>query len=89
MTRQQLHRLLVAPESLVVDLADAALLALERSLCLEHPRLHVDPAADDPEVRRRARDILRPAARLRHQLRAYRRALERQLREAQADDWPF
>jgi hypothetical protein len=89
MTRRQLHRLLVAPETLVVDLADAALLALERALRLEHHRLDVDPAADDPEVRRRARNILRPAARLRRALRSYRTAIERQLRDAQRDDWPF
>jgi hypothetical protein len=88
MTPQQMHRLLVAPESLVVDLADAALLALERALRLEHPHLDVDPAAD-PEVRQRAREILRPAARLRRALRGYRRALERHLREARGDDWPF
>jgi hypothetical protein len=89
MTRRQLHRLLVAPESLVVDLADAALLALERALRLEHPRLDVDPGADDPEVRRRAREILRPAARLRRALRRYRRALERQLRDAHGQHSPF
>jgi hypothetical protein len=89
MTRRQLHRLLVAPETLVVDLADAALLALERALRLQHPRLDVDPSATDPDVRQRAREILHPASRLRRALRAYRRALERQLRNIHADDWPF
>ncbi len=87
MTRQQLHRLLVAPESLVVDLADAALLALEGPSGSRTSSTVVDPAADDPEVRRRARHLAAcsttpaPATRL--------PSRPRQLREAQADDWPF
>jgi hypothetical protein len=68
MTRRQLHRLLVAPETLVVDLAHAALLALDRALRLEHPRLDVDPDGD-PDLRQRARDILQRAAHLRPALR--------------------
>jgi hypothetical protein len=88
MTPRQLHRLLVAPNTLVVDLAETALLALERALRLEHPRLDVDPA-DDPDLRRQARAILAPAAHLRRELRAYRRALERRLADLQDNDWPF
>jgi len=88
MTSRQLHRLLVAPDTLVVDLAEAALLALERALRLQHPRLDVDPD-DDPDLRRQARAILRPATHLRRALRAYRRALERQLADLHNHDWPF
>lgn len=87
MSPRQLHRLLVAPDTLVLDLADAALLALERAIRLEHPRLDVDPH-DDPEVRKRARALLGPAARLRRSLRSYRRALERHI-HASENEWPF
>jgi hypothetical protein len=87
MSPRQLHRLLVAPDTLVLDLADAALLALERAIRLEHPRLDVDPH-DDAEVRRRARALLGPAGRLRRSLRSYRRAVERHIRAVQ-NDWPF
>ena len=87
MSPRRLHRLLLAPETLVLDLAEAALLALERAIRLEHPRLDSDPV-EDPEVRMRARALLRPAARLRRSLRSYRRALDRRLRHLH-DDLPF
>ena len=43
MTPSALHRLLIAPEIIVVDLALAALRALDRALLAEHPRLHAPP----------------------------------------------
>ena len=43
MTPSELHRLLIAPEIIVVDLALAALRALDRALLAEHPRLHAPP----------------------------------------------
>ena len=88
MTPRQLLRLLVAPDTLTVDLAQAALLALERAIRLEHSPLDIDPT-DDPDLRRLARAILRPAAHLRRALRAYRRALERQLADLQDSGRPF
>ena len=39
MTPRQLHHLLIAPELIVVDLVEAALVALERALLVEHPPL--------------------------------------------------
>ncbi len=55
MTPSELHRLLIAPEIIVVDLALAALRALDRALLAEHPRLHAPPDPADSLVQRRAR----------------------------------
>ena len=46
MTVEELWRLLIALEIIVLDVVAAALLALERALVLEHPLVH-DPASDD------------------------------------------
>ena len=55
MTPDELHRLLIAPEIIVVDLADAALLALERALLAEHPLLEtLRRTTEHPPVRRHA-----------------------------------
>jgi hypothetical protein len=89
MTPRQLHRLLIAPELIVVDLADAALIALERALCVEHPLLDAPPPTEHPPVRRRARDVLRRVGRLRASLRGYRRVVQDILREAEQRDSPF
>lgn len=89
MTPAHLHRLLIAPEIIVVDLTLAALVALERALLVEHPLLDADPSDDDPLARRRARSVIRAASRLRHALRRYQRFVRRVLREAQAPDLPF
>jgi hypothetical protein len=90
MTAEQLRRLLVAPELLVVDLVDHALDALRLALLAEHPLLDDDlAAADDPPIQRRARAVLDHAARLRRALDAYRREVRRVLRELPADDMPF
>jgi hypothetical protein len=90
MTPDQTHRLLIAPELIVLDLADAALLALDHALHLEHPLVDASPSDDDPLIRRRARAILQPAAALRRALRAYRRTADRIiLRKSQRNDLPF
>ncbi len=89
MTVDEFRRLLFAPELIVLDLADAALIALERALLLEHP-LVLNPACDDdPLVRRRARVVLRSAARLLRALRVYRGVVLAILREAETEDDPF
>ena len=89
MTVDEFRRLLFAPEIIILDVADAALLALERALILEHPLVH-DPASDDdPLVRRRARDVLRSAARLLRDLRNYRGVVLSFLRDADLQDHPF
>jgi hypothetical protein len=89
MTIDEFRRLLIAPEIIVLDVVDAALLALERALVLEHPLVR-DPASDDdPPVRRRARVVLRSAARLLRDLRRYRDVVRDILREADQDDTPF
>jgi hypothetical protein len=43
MTPRQFHRLLVAPEIIVVDLAESALIALDRALRVEHPLVDAPP----------------------------------------------
>jgi hypothetical protein len=86
MTLHQLHRLLAAPEIIVVDLLDSALTALHLALLVEHPLLDGPPTVDDPAVRRRAHAVLRSALRLRRALRAYRRTVDRVL--SQPDDQP-
>jgi hypothetical protein len=90
MTAGELHRLLIAPELVVVDLAGHALSALRLALLVEHPLLDDDLAApDDPPVQRRARRLLRIALRLRRALDDYRREVERVLHERPRDDMPF
>jgi len=89
MTVDDFHRLLIAPEIIVLDVADATLLALQRALVLEHPLVESPPSNDDPLVRRRARDVLRSAARLLRALRAYRAVVDNILREAVFVDEPF
>ncbi|MGH7435669.1 MAG: hypothetical protein ACRENE_08340 [Polyangiaceae bacterium] len=86
MTPRQLHRLLIAPEILVVDLVDHALVALERALRVEHPLVDAPPPTDHPPIRRRARTVLRHAARLRLSLERYRRAVRHIVREAHRPD---
>ncbi|HEV2414988.1 MAG TPA: hypothetical protein VGX27_09270 [Candidatus Dormibacteraeota bacterium] len=88
MNPRRFQQLLVAPELLVIDLSDAALVALRRALRTEHPTLD-DPAVDHPPVHRRALLILRLAARLRRALRAYRRAVDDVLRLPPDNDLPF
>lgn len=90
MTGDELGRLLAAPEIIVVDLVDAALRALRLAMFAEHPLLDDDMAApDDPPVRRRARQLLRHADRLRRGLDAYRREVDLVLREPAETDLPF
>ncbi len=89
MTVDEFRRLLFAPEIIVLDVADAALLALQRALVLEHPLVDNTASDDDPPVRRRARHVLRAAARLLRALRAYRRVVLAVLREAETDQDPF
>ena len=90
MTGDELGRLLAAPEIIVVDLVDAALRALRLAMFAEHPLLDDDMAApDDPPVRRRARQLLRHADRLRRGLDDYRREVDLVLREPDETDLPF
>ncbi len=88
MTPQRFHRLLAAPEIVVVDLADSALTALRLALLVEHPLLDGSPTDDDPPPRRRAHAVLRAAVRLRRALRAYRRAVDSALSQAD-EQLPF
>ncbi len=89
MTVDEFRRLLFAPEIIVLDVADAALLALQRALVLEHPLVDNPASDDDPLVRRRARDVLRSAHRLLRALRAYRGVVLTILREAETEQDPF
>lgn len=89
MTVEELRRLLVAPEIIVVDLADAALVALRRALLVEHPTLIGTSCADECDLCRRAALVLQSVARLRRALRAYRTAVEGVLDDHTRDDLPF
>lgn len=90
MTPGQLHRLLIAPEIIVVDLADHALHALGLALLTEHPLIDDDSAAhDDAPVQRRARTLLRRARALRRALDNYRRHAEPVLRQPDEPELPF
>jgi hypothetical protein len=89
MTVDEFRRLLFAPELIVLDVADAALDALERALILEHPLVQDPDCDDDPPVRRSARAVLRPTARLRRALRAYRRVVAHILREQTTSEDPL
>src|SRR5579859_3616487 len=62
MTPRQFNRLLVAPEMIVVDLAESALIALDRALNVEHPLLDARPPARPSSCARRAATS-RPAPR--------------------------
>ena len=89
MTVDELRRLLIAPEIIVLDVAVASLRALERALLLEHPLLEAPHSGDDPLVRQRARAVLRRASRLRRDIRVYRGAVETILRDHGRDDDGF
>ncbi len=82
-------RFLIAPELIVIDFVDAAIVALERALLVEHPLVHAPPPTEHPPVRHLARTILRHAARLRRALRDYRHVVHDILRDAQMPDLPF
>jgi hypothetical protein len=90
LTPGQLHRLLIAPEIIVVDLVDHALHALGLALLAEHPLIDDDSAAhDDAPVQRRARALLRRARALRRAIDDYRTQVEHVLRPPDEPDLPF
>jgi hypothetical protein len=83
-------RLLAARELVVVDLADAALVALLTALALEHSTLEHPPFSGGPPTLRRARTVLRLAQRLRNTLERYRCAVDAAVViESNDDDIPF
>jgi hypothetical protein len=89
MTADELHSLLLAPELIVLDVVDAALLALERALYVEHPLVGAPPPTEHPPIRRHAAHVLRRAQQLRRELRRYRSVANGILREARLHDLPF
>jgi hypothetical protein len=89
MTVDELHRLLLAPELVVIDLADHALRALRLALLAEHPTLDDDANIDEAPVLWRARALLRRADDLRRALDAYRHQVDRVLRDDRGPDPPF
>ena len=90
MNRTPLHRLVSAPEIVVVDLADHALHALRLALLAEHPPLRDEEGfvTEEPPVQRQARQLLRRARRLRRELDAYRHAVDLAL-QYPSGDFPF
>jgi hypothetical protein len=89
MTAEELHKLLLAPELIVLDVVDAALLALERALYLEHPLVGAPSPTEHPPIRRHAAHVLRRALQLRHAIRRYRSAADDILRQQRLPDLPF
>lgn len=89
MNLEELRRLLIAPEIIVVDLVEAALAALRRAILVEHPTVTEFPTAQDSPVLVRASAVLRSATRLRRDLRGYRRAVDRVIADPESDDSPF
>jgi hypothetical protein len=90
MTPGQLHRLLIAPEIIVVDLVDHALRALGLALLAEHPLIDDESAAhDDAHIQRRARALLRRTRALRRALGDYRTQVQRVLRQPDEPELPF
>lgn len=89
MTPARLRRLLLAPELIVVDLAEATLSALRHALLVEHPTVTEFPDADKSPILIRAAVVLRASARLRRALRAYRRAIDQRVDDPDRDDLPF
>ncbi len=89
MTPQQFHRLLAAPEIIVVDLLDSALAALRLALLAEHPLIDDPLSENDPPVQRRARAALRSARHLQRALRHYRRAVDQVLNQPDEPQLPF
>lgn len=89
MTPRQFERLLVAPELIVVDLAESTLIALDRALRVEHPLVDASPPVEHPPVRRHARAALRLAEQLRLALRRYRDVVLAILRDAHDRELPF
>jgi hypothetical protein len=90
MTPSGRGRLLAARELVVVDLTDAALVALLTALDLEHPTLEHPPFSGGPPTLRRARTVVRLAQRLRDTLESYRCAVDAAfVLEFNDDDIPF
>jgi hypothetical protein len=89
MSPDELTRLLVAPEILLVDVADAALRALLRGLLVEHPLLDDPNDHQRDRLSRSARASLRHARRLRRALHLYRRCVERALATVPDENLPF
>ena len=89
MTRERLRRLRSAPEIIVINLADAALIALRRALLAEHPTVTELPDAEHSDVLRRAAVVLHQTARLRRALNAYRRSVNDVLAPPPSDHSPF
>lgn len=78
-----------APETIVVDLADAALAALRRAILLEHATVAEFSTAQDSPILVRTSAVLHSATRLRRDLRAYRRAVDRVIAKPNSDAAPF
>jgi hypothetical protein len=89
MTLRQLDRLLIAPEIIVVDLVDAALIALECALRVEHPLIDAPPPTEHPPIRRHGRLVIRHAQRLRAACAPTGPSSRPILREAEAEDSLF
>lgn len=88
MTAQQLHRLLIAPELIVIDVALTTLRALRRALLVEHPTLDARRASDERHIERCARKVLRSSRQLKRDLHEYR-ATANDIIAAATDDIPF
>jgi hypothetical protein len=86
MTVDELHRLFIAPELIVVELAAASLHALRRALVVGHPTIERPCAYDLAPIHHCARAVLRSARQLQVALDAYRAAAEDIIQSSRIDD---
>lgn len=85
MTADELERLLIAPELIVLDIAAAVCVALRRALLLQHPMVIGEPRTDQPPIRRRAVALLRHLDRLECALAAYRATADQVIADYRAN----
>ncbi len=90
MTRDDIARLALAPELIVVALLEHDLEALTIALLVQHPVLEDPYEPATTATLRRARDVARAANHLRAALEAYRRDVLRAVTPVVSpDDLPF
>jgi hypothetical protein len=93
MNRDVLARLAVAPELVLLGLAEHTLDAMLLALAVEHPSIADPGVPSTTPTLRRARALDRAARRLRHAIKAYSGAVDavtsRQVVDPDDDELPF
>jgi len=89
MKAEELHRLLIAPELIVIEVALATLRAVRHALLVEHPTIEGRPSSDDHPIQTRARAVLRSARQLQRALNRYRTTANKIIAAASSHEIPF